>query len=154
MGPSNNCWAYTMFRYLIAAVFFLGLPTTASAQSDVVLFGQGDTQTMYQWVVPWKKFVAQPQWTPSSGNPPLPIAKAAEVADAWIKKKNPDIKAFSISSIALAVSHTWHGKPEDRWYYKIEFQPIVGGQRLFGGQFLAVVLFDGTVVEPRPERRP
>lgn len=129
-----------MIRTLLVALLLGTLPVAASAQSDVVLFGQGDTQTMYQWVVPWNRFVAQQRWSPASGNPPLPITKAAEVADAWIKGKYPDIKAFSISSIALAVSHTWQGEPQDRWYYKIEFQPMVGGQRLFGGQFIAVVL--------------
>ena len=35
-----------------------------------------------------------------------------------------------------------------QWYYKIEFDPIIGGQMLFGSQFTAVVLLDGSVVEP------
>ena len=141
-----------MSRILLVAAICLVLPNAVFAQSDVVLFGQGDTQTMYHWAVPWKKFLAQPKWAPASGNPPLSIAKATEVAEAWIRKKNPDVKAFSVSSVALSVSHTWQGEPEDRWYYKIEFQPIVSGQRLHGGQFMAVVLFDGTVVEPQQER--
>lgn len=116
-----------------------------------MLFGQGDMETMYRWSVPRNRFVAQSPWTPAAGAPPLAISKAAEIAEAWIKAKNPEIKKFAVASIALTVGRTWGPESKDRWYYRIEFQPVVGGQRLSGGMFIAVVLFDGTVVEPRRE---
>ncbi|MBK7662762.1 MAG: hypothetical protein IPJ21_04275 [Sterolibacteriaceae bacterium] len=147
-------WGYLMRRLpFIAALVWILFPLSVVAQSEVVLFGQGDARTMYQWAVPQSRFVALPRWSPSAGTPPLPIGKAAEIADVWIKKKNSEIKSFSISSIAIAVGHGWGAEPQDRWYYRIDFQPIVGGQRLYGGQFIAVVLFDGTIVEPRAETR-
>jgi hypothetical protein len=120
---------------------------------DITLFGQGDMETMYNWAVATEKFEAQPQWSPSAGSPPLSIAKAVEIADAWIKKQNPDVKRFAIASIALARADGWGASAAERWYYRIEFHPIVGGRRLYGGQFVAVVLFDGSVVEPRAEKR-
>lgn len=140
------------FLSLIVAVCSV-CPLAAHAQGEIILFGQGDMETMYQWEVPRQKFVAQPRWTPSSGAPPLAIGKAVEIAESWIKKKNPELKTFSVSTIAIAVSHTWDAQPQDRWYYKIDFQPVVSGQRLYGGQFVGVVLFDGSIVEPRAEKR-
>jgi hypothetical protein len=37
-----------------------------------------------------------------------------------------------------------------RWYYRFDFDSIVGSRRLSGaGNFVVVVLLDGTVVEPK-----
>ena len=120
---------------------------------DVTLFGQGDMDTMYNWAVPSEKLEAQPQWSPSAGPPPLSIAKAVEIAETWIKKQYPEVRQFAIASVALGRANAWSSSTAERWYYRIEFYPIVGGKRLFGGQFIAVVLFDGSVVEPRAEKR-
>jgi hypothetical protein len=152
--PSTLRWALYMFqsKFLIIAVLLMSsLP--AHARGDVVLFGQGDMETMYQWEISNEKFNAQPSWSPTAGAPPLAINKAVEIADAWIKSKNPEIKKFSLSSVAFFASENWESQPSQRWYFRIEFHPIVSGQRLYGGQFIAVVLFDGTVVEPRAEKR-
>lgn len=138
--------------YLIIAVL-LTSPLSAHARGNVVLFGQGDMETMFQWEISSEKFNSQPSWSPTAGAPPLAINKAVAIADAWIKKKNPEIKKFSLSSVAFFASQNWEAQPSQRWYFRIEFQPIVSGHRLYGGQFIAVVLFDGTVVEPRAEKR-
>jgi len=140
---------FSLLTILILSAF----PRFAQAQGNVVLFGQGDMKTMYQWEVSSQKFSTQPRWSPSSGAPPLTIEKAVEIATEWIKKKNPEIKNFALTSVAFSVGQAWEAQPSERWYYRIEFQPIVGGQRLYGGQFIAVVLFDGSIVEPRAENR-
>lgn len=140
-------------KLLIVASFFL-LPFAARADNYITLFGQGDMKTMFNWEVPRDRFESLPRWTPSSGVPPLPISRAIEIATGWIKARNPKIDGFEVSTITLAVSHSWtDDQPNDRWYYKIEFNPVVNGKMLYGGQYTAVVLFDGTVVEPRADTR-
>jgi TonB family protein len=38
------------------------------------------------------------------------------------------------------------------WYYRLAFDPVVGGRRLAGGgAFTVIVLMDGSIVEPRVE---
>jgi hypothetical protein len=143
-----------MIRFL-AGTLLAGIAAWSASASatDVSLFGQGDMDTMYTWAVPREKFDAQLQWSPSAGSPPLPIGRAVEIADAWIKKQNPDVRQFVVTSVALARADSWGSGAAERWYYKVEFQPIVAGRRLFGGHFIAVVLFDGSVVEPSAEKR-
>jgi len=118
----------------------------------VYLFGQGTSEgLMFGFEVSAERVEKLPRWSPSGAQPPLPIGAAVQAAEEWIKKRHAEIRQFEVSTVALS-RVTWPGLA-DRWYYRIEFQPIVGGQRLYGGQFIAVVLFDGSVVEPRVERR-
>ena len=130
--------------------------TAAQAQSpDVVsLFGEAHERgPMLQWELSSARHSSQPRWSPNQGMPPVPIGRAVELGHIWLKKKHPEVKDFAVSSIQLAP--IGYGRPPaDRWYYRIEFLPIVSGQVLFGGGFVAVVLFDGTIVEPRAEPRP
>jgi hypothetical protein len=126
----------------------------AQARGDVTLFGHGEMNgPMYNWEVTTQRFEAQPKWLPTNPALPLTIPKAVDAAQTWIKKKNPEVKEFAVSSIAISPIGCCSSKSQDRWYYRIEFNPIVGGQPLFGGHFIAVVLFDGTLVEPRLEKR-
>jgi hypothetical protein len=140
----------TILRSLL--LLLLAWPSIATA-NEVTLFGQGDMETMYNWAVSNEKLLAQPQWSPAAGPPPLPISKAVDLARAWMKKRHPDVKDFAIASVTLAPSNACCSGATERWYYRVEFYPIVGGQRLYGGHFIAVVLFDGTVVEPTAEKR-
>ena len=129
----------------------VSLPLLASAQprNDVFLLGEGDSKAVYRWAVTKPKWNAQPAWSPAAA-PPLPMGKALEIGEAWLRKQHPDVKQFAVASITLKPREAAEGAGE-RWFYRLEFQPVVGGQRLWGGHFVAVVLFDGTVVEPRTE---
>jgi hypothetical protein len=143
----------TFTRFVLAATVAL-LPLLAYAQprGEVMLLAEGDTKTMQTWEVSRQRWGAQPTWTPSSsGSPPLPIAKAVELGEGWLRKRHADVKQFAVSSVALRPQSSSGQDIVDGWYYRLEFQPVVAGQRLWGGQFVAVVLFDGTVVEPRSE---
>jgi hypothetical protein len=99
-----------------------------------------------------EKWRAQPKWNPSSINPPpLPIAKAVEIADSWLRKRNADVSKLALSQVTLRTqSQTGHGVDEG-WFYRIEFQPVIAGRKVWGADLVAVVLFDGTVVAPRSE---
>jgi hypothetical protein len=88
-----------------------------------------------------------PEWDPESGKPaPLELSTAIKLGKEWMKKKNPKMDDFTVGSIS--VEKVGYGSIPNRWFYKVEFDPIVGGQKLFGSQFMAVVLMNGTVVEP------
>jgi hypothetical protein len=144
-----------MRRALLCVMLFLPASVPlAQTRGDVTLFAQGAMNgPMHNWEITNQRFEAQPKWQPSNATLPLSIPKALELAEAWIKKKNPEVKTFAVSSIALAPMGCCSNSVQDRWYFRVEFNPVVGGQRLYGGQFIAAVLFDGSVVEPRIENR-
>jgi hypothetical protein len=124
----------------------------AQPTGTVYLFGSGSDGVMNEFSILGERAEKLPQWTPNDGPPPLPIGSAIKAAEAWMKVRNPEIKQFEVATIALA-KMTYPRSLVDRWYYRIEFNPIVGGQTLHGGQFTAVVLFDNTVVEPRVRKQ-
>jgi hypothetical protein len=135
----------------VAAVF--ALSAAAQSRYPITLFGHGSGDgLMYQFEVPAERVEKLPGWNPSDRPPPLPISTAVTTGETWIKARNPEIKQFELGAVTLS-RVTWPSEFADRWYYRIEFNPIVAGQRLYGGQFTAVILFDGSVVEPRLEKR-
>ncbi len=138
-----------------AAAFLMAIVSVvvgAQPRTGVLLLAEGDAKTTLNWEVSRQKWEAQPKWTPASaGPPPLEIAKAAALGEAWLRKRHPDVKQFAISSIALRPQASFGSEVADGWFYRLEYQPVVAGQRLWGGRFVAVILFDGSVVEPRSE---
>ena len=138
----------------VAACLLLTIPLVAASQSraEVLLLGEGYDKTMWNWEVSTQKWAAQPKWSPDSpSQPPLPIAQAVEMGEVWLRKRHTDVKQFVIRSISLQPQSSSGPKIVDGWFYRLEFQPMVAGRRLWGGNFIAVVLFDGSVVEPRSE---
>jgi hypothetical protein len=139
-------------RLLFLVALLFGLLSAQARGRDILLLGEGDSTTMNNWEISRQKWEAQPKWSPASEQPPpLSISKAVELAGVWIKKRHPDVKEFLIWSVSLTSQATWAADVRDGWFYRIEFDSGVGGRRMRGGQFVAVVLLDGSVVEPRPE---
>ncbi len=88
-----------------------------------------------------------PEWDPESGKAaPLSLDVAIKKGKEWMKNKNPKMDDFKVRSISL--DRVGYGFIPNRWFYKIDFDPVIGDQKLFGSQFTAVILMDGTVVEP------
>lgn len=129
------------------------LPLVGQMPNQVFLCNAGNMENVYFWTITGDRFSAQPEWTPSSGTLPLTINKAVEIAESWIESKNPELKSYAVSGIEIA---SQRNLGQERWFYKISFQPVIGGQRMnmMGnlGQFLAVVLLDGSIVEPRVQK--
>ena len=96
----------------------------------------------------WKK---APRWKVEAGEPPLSLSKAISIAKAWAKKTYTRYDDVTIEGVDLNA----HGcaTTRDQWYYLVHFSPIMDGQRLFGGSYIAAVLMDGTVVGPIPVKR-
>jgi TonB family protein len=97
-----------------------------------------------------------PQWDQhATPEPPLSMRAATQAAEAWLISRNRDIRAFEASNLTLlrvAPAAVPDGvcRRVDCWYYRLVFDPVVGGRRLAGnGAFTVIVLMDGSVVEPR-----
>ena len=134
---------------LLAFAFGFGAVTAVAQPNTAYLFGEGTAEgVMYEFSIPMERAEKLPPWAPGNEFPPLTIGNALRTAEEWMKKRNPEIKQFEVSAITIA-KMTYPPSFTDRWYYRISFNPVVAGQRLYGGQFTAVVLFDNTVVEPR-----
>jgi TonB family protein len=89
--------------------------------------------------------------------PPLSILDARKAAEAWLKTRAREVSTFDIG--ALSLLRTFPRPPQAGacgssgcWFYRFTFDPIVGDRRLAGGNdYVAVVLLDGSIVEPRVE---
>jgi hypothetical protein len=90
-----------------------------------------------------------PQWLPSKELPPLSIAKAIAVATEWATKQHPKFDSVELRSIELG-KVGW-GRYPDRWYYLLQFEPVIEKRRFFGGEVTVALTMDGTVVAPRSE---
>jgi hypothetical protein len=142
-------------KKILILTFCYFASTLASAQGNkmIALVGEGRNNVMQNWEVTPEKWNAQVKWSPTSSNqPPFSIAKPIQVAENWLHKQHPDIKKLSLYQVTLRQPMQAFIDDDSRWFYKIEFQPIVAGRKLWGGDFTAVVLFDGTVVVPRSEK--
>lgn len=142
-------------KTLAKAILLLALvPAVAGAQHQRAVFlqGEGRDNIMQRWEIARDKWQSQPRWMPTfDAPPPLTIAKAVELGEAWLRKRHPDLKKLVVSQVTLkGIAESGPGTT-DGWFYRIEYQPVVAGKRLWGGEFVAVVLFDGTVVVPREE---
>ena len=142
----------TMAAGIYLASLLMPAVVGAQPQRDVFLLGEGRNNVMHNWEVLRDKWEAQPAWTPGSGTPPpLAIAKAVELGEAWLLKRHSDLKKLAVQQITLKAQAESSPGTTEGWFYRIQYQPVVAGQRLWGGEFIAVVLLDGTIIAPRAE---
>src|SRR5215471_17395527 len=90
-----------------------------------------------------------PQWSPTKDLPPLSIAKATTLATEWVTKQHPKFDSVELRSIEL--EKVGWGRYPNRWYYLLQFDPVIEGRKFFGGELLVAITMDGTVVPPRSE---
>lgn len=129
---------------LASALLVISAPAQAANLSLSHITSNGKS-TIH--AIPKAAAMKLPRWDPEGGKPaPLPVDVAVKKGKEWMKSKNPKMDDFKVRSIALV--RIGYSSLPDRWYYKLEFDPIIADQPLFGAQFVAVVLLDGTVVEP------
>jgi len=127
----------------------LMLPFGVHAADSVTLFSESGAKATYTWAVPLARLQHTPAWTPFAGAPPLSISKAVAMATRQLKADNPQFKRYDVLSISLAAASGTSDKPADRWYYRIDLVPVIDGNRLYRLRYVAVVLLDGTLVEPQ-----
>ena len=81
--------------------------------------------------------------------PPLPFPEAYAKARASIRKRYPDVKDAEIYRYSL--NRFNHPDRPDQWYYTFDFLAVIpgAGSVRYRRGLTAVILMDGTVVEPR-----
>jgi TonB family protein len=125
-------------------------PASGQFRSTIVLSGsviQDGTRYLYE--ISQERASLLPRWDQRAGSePPLSLGGARRAAEAWLASRAPEVKALDLTSLSFLKTN-----PAGLWYYRLTFDPLVGGRRLSGGRdFTAVVLLDGSIVEPRVEQ--
>ena len=142
-----------IFILVLIFIFFL-LPIHIFASEEVHLGEHTDSDGIKsKYAVAESVVVKTPEWTGTTDNPPLQISKAVSIAKEWVKKKNPKLDDFQVSK--LSIQRIGCSSIKNRWYYEIDFQGILDGRTLFGPDFMAKILMNGTIIEPiitRPSR--
>jgi len=93
-----------------------------------------------------------PKWT-GVGEPPLSISDASLAATAFVKKKHSELlKHLDLHSISL--NHASHRSIRNRWFYCFTFDiRESAGDPLRQGAIYVVLLFDGSIVEPKTKKK-
>ena len=92
-------------------------------------------------------FVNSPKWSLGSGEPPLSISKAASIISDWANQNYTKFDSMKISSITLQENGCLVLK--DHWIYVVDINPIIDGNELFGGGYMAAITMEGKIIEPR-----
>lgn len=105
----------------------------------------------YVWEITPERAATLPQWSPALG-PPLSVQDAARIAGDWLAgKAAPAPPRLVLQAVTLMRGPSRSGTPET-WFYLVNYingssPPLPGDQMA-----RAVILLDGTVVEPRTEQ--
>ncbi len=92
-------------------------------------------------------FLGAPIWNPGSGEPPLTVGRAVNIALDWAKRTLPKYDGVKFSDLQL-ISYQCR-RSEPRWYYRIDYLPMFDGNEVYGARGWLAVLMDGSVIEPR-----
>jgi TonB family protein len=125
-------------------------PAAGQSRSTIVLSGSAiQDGTRYLYEISQERASGLPRWDQRAGSdPPLSVSQARKAAEAWLASRAPEVKTLELTSVNLL-----NLNPAGLWYYRLTFDPLVGGRRLPGGRdFTVVVLLDGSIVEPRVEQ--
>lgn len=133
---------------LLSAI--VALPVVAQTQGEVPLFKSQTDGRVTDYSISQSRAEKLPKWDPTQPNVPLSIRDAVAKADGWLRKRNPKIEAFVPGRIELG--RVSYGPFFGLWYYTIAFDGVVGKQRMHSSGLVAVVLMDGSIVEPQPEK--
>jgi hypothetical protein len=142
-----------MILHLIRCIILLALValhfTSALASDEYPIRRFTDAngkQTGY--FITRERLAATPEWIFDGKTlPPLPLADAYRIASQWIAKKYPTMDSFRVRS--YAVEQAGNSGAPNRWYYTFDFVGVMNGAEVYGGPFTAMVLMDGTIIEPR-----
>ena len=136
-----------MKKYLIVLLSIFMFAVQGSAGDTVLLTEHIDENGKRTAFVTTKDVIEKsPSWKLDK-EPPLPIHKAIQIADKWIKTKYPKFTAFNI--ISVSISKIWEHKQKDKWYYTISTAASADVDGISAHTYFSViVLMDGTVVGP------
>jgi TonB family protein len=121
-----------------------------NAAASVVVFRRVDpdgSATVFE--ITGDRFRQLLPWDPDvSPVPALSPADAIRAATSWLERNNPRPEAKRYLLLGAAFLR-FADRTSDRWYYQVNFAPVVSDSVVAMGLVTVVVLFDGTVVEPK-----
>ena len=141
-------------RIGIGTAAVVALISGSSAQDGgVLLLRYTDMGRCMEHWIPASLAKEQPSWNPFTDAPSLSIARAVTLGHAYVVSPHGD--AIATPRLPLSVQLVCGGQPGAcAWHYWIHFAvPLGADTRYYTGKNHAVVLFDGSVVEPRPCQR-
>ncbi len=87
-----------------------------------------------------------PSWNPESGDPaPFSLKLAINLARDSVRSRHSRFDDFTLWTIEMMNLGPKH---RDQWAYLIKFQAVMDGHDLFGSGYSALILMDGTIIEP------
>ena len=140
--------AHTM-RYCAIFIFVALAVATATASDEYPIRSFTDANGKRTgYFISRERLAATPEWVFDGRTlPPLSLPDAYRIASRWIAQKYPKIDSFRMRS--YSVEEAGHSGAPNRWYYTFDFIGRLDGTDVYGGPFMAMVLMDGTVIEPR-----
>jgi hypothetical protein len=138
-------------RFIVALYVILTmLPAYGQSRGEVPLFKTHNDGKVIDYSISPNRAEKLPKWDPTQPAIPLQLHEAVAKAQSWIKKQNPKIDSYVPNRIELG--RVSYGRFFGLWYYTVGFDGVVGGQRMHGSGLQAVVLMDGSIVEPQPDK--
>ena len=118
------------------------------ADKTITMVGMtGPNETSIVVATTEARVAALPVWHPEEGQPaPIDLRLVIDLGRDSIRKRHPDVGEFSVRSVKMERFDAPYG---DRWYYLVEFLPVIEGRAMRGGLYYSCVLTDGSVIEPK-----
>jgi len=139
-----------LLRLAISAVLvtFALFSSIAGAQEYIHLLRYfEEKKPLFCFEAPISRVRTLPRWD-EKGEPPVSRGKAIEAGTEHLRAAYPRVERFELHSIELnRINVQVPAYQGDIWYYLIEYDGIVGGEKRYSAtDYVAVVLLDGKSV--------
>ena len=95
------------------------------------------------WEIEPRRAITLPHWNPDTEPPSLTVVDATRIARSWLAGRNRQAQRLDLQNVSLSHVRSFAGI--DFWFYQLNF---FGNDPAEPGPLIAVVLADGSVVEP------
>jgi hypothetical protein len=106
---------------------------------------EGDLRQASYYVVP-SRIAHLSGWSPAEAPPPVPVTAIVEAAERWLSETQ-GLTGLSVDEVHLRQRRSL-SDPHRFWYYEVFFQPALRKDGTPSLQPSAVVLIDGSIIDP------
>ena len=133
----------------VTVQFAMAPPSAAAFQQPGMLLlnvTRNADGTATVWQLEESRAAVLPRWDPETQSTPLTTPDAVRLARGWVTKRVTDVPRFELQSVTLQRPTTQSESP--LWYYQVAFVGSRSATPQTRQVFSAIVLSDGSVVEP------
>ena len=144
----NTSRIIALLTFFIAHTGF----TQDAEKLRLALITCGDRQSDFLFEISKAKMGTLPKWHPESDSPaPVSLKRAYELGRTGLKNRYPDIDEFEVGMVRISevISTERHGT----WFYEVNYIGKRDGKPVGSCGLFAVILMDGTSVEPVVTRK-